>query len=35
MASGYSARLSEAVDCFLRTAPPMMALALKLGLYTG
>ena len=35
MGAGYSAWSNEAITRFLEAAPPMMALALKLGLYTG
>ena len=35
MGPGHSPWPDEAIERFLETAPPMMALALKLGLYTG
>ena len=35
MGAGHVSWPDEAIERFLETAPPMMALALKLGLYTG
>ncbi len=35
MGAGHASWPDEAIERFLATAPPMMALALKLGLYTG
>ena len=35
MGTGHASWPNEAIDRFLETAPPMMALAVKLGLYTG
>ena len=35
MGAGHAAWPDEAIDRFISTAPTMMALALKLGLYTG
>ena len=35
MGTGHASWPDEAIERFLETAPPIMALALKLGLYTG
>ena len=35
MGAGHAAWPGEAIDRFLESAPPMMVLALKMGLYTG
>ena len=35
MGAGHTSWPDEAVERFLDTAPPMLALALKLGVYTG
>ncbi|MEE8563322.1 MAG: tyrosine-type recombinase/integrase, partial [Alphaproteobacteria bacterium] len=35
MGSGYRAWPDESIAAFLDSAPPMMALALKIGMYTG
>ena len=35
MGAGHASWPDEAIERFLEIAPPMMALALKLGLYTG